>query len=114
MIPASAIRSATSASVRPEDPLVGPAHAVGDDDGGVGAVMGRQGGDDLGHLRGGEEQGHGRPVPGQRGEVFARRGRPVLPAARVRMTVWLLPAGVYSIFRAAAAAWKELTPGTTS
>ena len=33
---------------------------------------------------------------------------------RVMMTDWLTSGSVYSAFRAAAAAQKELTPGTTS
>ena len=43
-----------------------------------------------------------------RERMDSRSGTGVLPAARVMMTVWLTPAGVYSVFSALAAAQKEL------
>ena len=41
-------------------------------------------------------------------------GSGVRPAARVSTMVWETSGTVSSIFSAAAAAWNELTPGTTS
>ena len=49
-----------------------------------------------------------------RSASFSPSGIGVLPSIRVRITVWLTPGRVYSFFRAAAVARKELTPGMTS
>ena len=38
----------------------------------------------------------------------------VRPGVRVRMTVWAISGAVSSTRNAAAAAWNELMPGTTS
>ena len=43
----------------------------------------------------------------------SRAGTGVRPSMRLMMRVWLTPGNVYSAGMAAAAAQKELTPGTT-
>ena len=45
---------------------------------------------------------------------FSPGGIGVLPSILVRMTLWLFPGNVYSAFKTAAVARKELTPGMTS
>ena len=51
-------------------------------------------------------------MPGQE-NTDARSGTAVRPSSLVRITVWVTPGKVYSFRRLAAAARKELTPGTT-
>jgi hypothetical protein len=45
---------------------------------------------------------------------FSKAGTGVLPSSRVMITVWESSGTVSSVFKAAAAANKELTPGIIS
>ena len=94
--------------------LVGPAHAIGDDDRGVRSVVGRQRRDDLGHLRGREEERHGRSVARESGKLFALGDAGVARGSGQDHRLVLAGRRVLDLERGGRRLERARRPGTTS